>query len=258
MAWRAFGLCYQPTCCLAQHVYLWPAAWHRAQAKRQAKEVFNAAAAKRSRPTSAGSTGHRATWTPEEPPSSAGKCIPAGTSSVRPPDITLPPCRHPLEVRQNSILCRHAGAYWHMCCQVLRASDCHACTPDTPSTSASSCLRRSEGCRHGFHALGPALQDSALSRARAAQSSWQPECRSAVCQLCRKPVPCHTGCSTCLHHSLSCLSAAHMFGSTRAALAAGDGRDLQTDPATLDRVTKAMLSQSKAVLLTNADRREAR
>ena len=44
------------------------------------------------------------------------------------------------------------------------------------STAARSCLRCSGGCRHGSHALGPALQDSALRHSHSAQSSRQPEC----------------------------------------------------------------------------------
>ena len=56
----------------------------------------------------------------------------------------------------------------------------------------------------------------------------------------------------------TCNTAFMSVCSTRAAPAAGDGKDLQIDPATLDRVTKAMLSRSKVLLLTNADRQEAR
>ena len=158
-------------------------------------------------------------------PSSAGKQVPTGTCAVSCPEH-----------------------------QVATPAHLHG----FPSTAASSCLRCSEGCRHGAHALGPALQDSALSHSRSAQSSWQPEC-SRCCWPALQ-----SSCS--LPQGLPCLPASQLFrnvcstdlAAVEAALAAGDGKDLQIDAATLDRVTKAMLSRTEAVLLTKADRREAR
>ena len=102
---------------------------------------------------------------------------------------------------------------------------------------------------------GPVLQDSVIPVPHRALSSLTAagalaSSAESLSPATRAALPaCITAFFICLQHRLGC---------TRAALAAGDGKDLQIDPATLDRVTKAMLSRTEVVLLTNADRREAR